>query len=57
MLDDVVMPFATIPDLLRYSFNLTCLMDSGRYCNQVAAAAAGAGATVAACEISERRRL
>lgn len=35
------LPILMIPDLLRYEFNQTCLMDSGRYCNVVAAKAAG----------------
>lgn len=34
--EDTVMPLAIIPDMLRYHYNLTCLMDSGRYCNTVA---------------------
>ncbi len=38
--EDTAMPLTIIPDLLRYQFNLTCLMDSGRYCNNVAAVAA-----------------
>lgn len=37
---DTEMPLAIIPDMLRYLYNLTCLMDSGRYCNVVSAAAA-----------------
>lgn len=39
---DTEMPLAIIPDMLRYLYNLTCLMDSGRYCNVVSAAAAQA---------------
>jgi len=35
--ENTTMPLAIIPDLLRYAYNLTCLMDSGRYCNAVAA--------------------
>ena len=31
---------AVIPDLMRYNYDLVCLMDSGRYCNIVAGAAA-----------------
>ena len=38
--EDTPMPFTIIPNLLRYQYNLTCLMDSGRYCNNVAAEAA-----------------
>lgn len=37
---DTEMPLAIIPDMLRYLYNLTCLMDSGRYCNLVSAVAA-----------------
>lgn len=40
--DDYLMPLAIIPDTIRYQYNLTCLMDSGRYCNIVAAQAAAA---------------
>lgn len=39
--EDTDMPVAIIPDMLRYHYNLTCLMDSGRYCNIVGAQAAG----------------
>lgn len=39
---NATLPVAVIPDLLRYHYNLTCLMDSGRYCNTVAANAAAA---------------
>lgn len=38
--EDTDMPLAIIPDMLRYHYNLTCLKDSGRYCNAVAAKAA-----------------
>ncbi len=38
--EDTVMPLVVIPDLQRYLFDLTCLMDSNRYCNVVAAEAA-----------------
>lgn len=38
--EDIVMPVAIIPDMLFYLFNLTCLMDSNRYCNNIAATAA-----------------
>lgn len=31
------MPIAVMPDMLRNHYNLTCLTDSGRYCNSVAA--------------------
>lgn len=40
--EDTEMPLAIIPDMLRYHYNLTCLTDSGRYCNVVAAKAAAA---------------
>lgn len=40
--DNDSMPVTVVPDLIRYQFNLTCLMDSGRYCNNVAALAAEA---------------
>jgi hypothetical protein len=40
--EDTEMPLAIIPDMLRYHYNLTCLTDSGRYCNAVAAKAAAA---------------
>ena len=38
--EDTVMPLAIITDMLRYHYNLTCLTDSDRYCNVVAAKAA-----------------
>ncbi|KAL8709699.1 MAG: hypothetical protein Q9220_005639 [cf. Caloplaca sp. 1 TL-2023] len=34
------MPLVVIPDIMRYLYNLTCLMESGRFCNNVAANAA-----------------
>ena len=40
--EDTDMPLAIIPDMLRYHYNLSCLTDSGRYCNAVAAKAAAA---------------
>lgn len=40
--EDTEMPLDIIPDMLRYHYNLTCLTDSGRYCNVVAAKAAAA---------------
>ena len=40
--EDTDMPLAIIPDMLRYHYNLTCLMDSGRYCNTIAGKAAAA---------------
>ena len=43
--DDTDMPLAIIPEMLRYHYNLTCLMDSGRYCNVVGAEAATASGT------------
>ena len=33
-------PVAMIPDIMQYQYSLACLMDSGRYCNVVAAQAA-----------------
>lgn len=33
-------PIAIIPDIMQYQYSLACLMDSGRYCNVVAAQAA-----------------
>ncbi|KAJ0329025.1 hypothetical protein COL5a_004254 [Colletotrichum fioriniae] len=35
---EVDMPLIMITELLRYNYNLTCLTDSGRFCNNVAAA-------------------
>lgn len=35
--EDAILPVVTIPELLQYQYNLSCLMDSGRYCNNVAA--------------------
>ncbi len=40
--EDTDMPLTIIPDMLRYHYNLTCLTDSGRYCNALAAKAAAA---------------
>ena len=37
------MSLAIIPNLMRYQYDLTCLQDSGRWCNVVAAAAAVSG--------------
>ncbi|KAF8252101.1 LysM domain-containing protein [Wilcoxina mikolae CBS 423.85] len=34
---DNVLPVVMIPDTMRYNFDLICMMDSGRYCNTVAA--------------------
>jgi hypothetical protein len=34
------MPVEIIPDLMRYEHGLACIMDAGRYCNNVAAKAA-----------------
>jgi hypothetical protein len=39
------LPIAIVPGLLRYQYNQSCLMDSGRYCNIVAAQAATANST------------
>ncbi|KAH6653368.1 hypothetical protein BKA67DRAFT_593299 [Truncatella angustata] len=39
---DVDEPVAMISELVRYSYNLTCLSDDGRFCNNVAAAYAAA---------------
>lgn len=36
--EDTPLPVVLIPDLLRYHFNLTCMTDAGRFCNNVAAA-------------------
>lgn len=38
--DDEDMPIVVIADLLRYQYSLTCLQDSGRWCNVLAASAA-----------------
>lgn len=38
--EDTAMPLEIIPDMLQYHYNLTCLSDSGRYCNVVASKAA-----------------
>lgn len=38
--DDAEMPLTIIPDLIRYEYNLTCITDAGRFCNNVAAQAA-----------------
>jgi hypothetical protein len=40
--DNVPELVTTIPDLMRYNFDLVCLRDSDRYCNVVAAANAAA---------------
>lgn len=40
--DDVVMPLTVVPEVLLFQFGLTCLTDSGRYCNNIAADAAQA---------------
>ncbi len=37
---DTEVPLVIVPHLLRFQYNLTCLRDSGRWCNLVAAAAA-----------------
>jgi hypothetical protein len=34
------MPLEMIPDMMHYSFNLSCITDQGRFCNAVAAQAA-----------------
>lgn len=34
-------PMYTIPEVLRYQFNLSCLTSGGQYCNVLAATAAG----------------
>lgn len=36
--EDTPLPILLIPDLLRYHFNLTCMTNAGRFCNNVAAA-------------------
>lgn len=38
---DAPLPVVMIADLLRYQYHQTCLTDSGRFCNLVAAQAAG----------------
>jgi hypothetical protein len=38
--DDEIMPLDLIATNIRYEYNSTCLMDSGRYCNIIAAQAA-----------------
>lgn len=40
--DDEIMPLDLIATNIRYEYNSTCLMDSGRYCNVIAAQAAAA---------------
>lgn len=40
--EDTTMPVTIISNLLWYQYNLTCLTDSGRYCNNVAASYAAA---------------
>ncbi|KAK0647930.1 LysM domain-containing protein [Lasiodiplodia hormozganensis] len=46
-------PIETVPNLVRYNYNQTCRMDSGRYCNAVlgAAAASGGGGNSSACDL------
>ena len=39
---DEDMPVLVIPNLLKYQYDLTCLQDSGRWCNVVAGSAAQA---------------
>lgn len=41
--DDETTPVAMLADLLQYQFDQACLADAGRYCNIVAAQAAGVG--------------
>lgn len=38
--DDEIMPVRIIPDLIRYEYNLSCITDANRFCNNVAAQAA-----------------
>lgn len=38
--DDETMPVRIIPDLIRYEYNLSCITDANRFCNNVAAQAA-----------------
>jgi hypothetical protein len=38
--DDEPMPVRIIPDLIRYEYNLSCITDANRFCNNVAAQAA-----------------
>ena len=40
--ENTTLPVVMISDLLWYQYNLTCLMDSDRYCNNVAASSAAA---------------
>jgi hypothetical protein len=35
--EDTAMPLAIIADMLLYAFNLTCMVNSGAYCNVIAA--------------------
>ncbi|TFK66093.1 hypothetical protein BDN72DRAFT_889204 [Pluteus cervinus] len=52
---DEQIPVLMISDLLQYHFNLSCLTDSGRFCNVVAGQAAAAqeagNSTVSACDL------
>ena len=41
--DENDMSLTVIPNLIRYQYDLTCLQDSGRWCNAVAAATAVSG--------------
>lgn len=38
--EDGEMPVSIIPNLMRYQYDLTCLQDSGRFCNVIAGQAA-----------------
>lgn len=38
--EETDLPLVVIPNLMRYHYDLICLQDSGRWCNEVAAAAA-----------------
>ncbi|EOD48364.1 hypothetical protein UCRNP2_4885 [Neofusicoccum parvum UCRNP2] len=46
-------PIETVPNLVRYNYNQTCRMDTGRYCNAVlgTAASSGDGGNSSACDL------
>ncbi|KAF7535861.1 hypothetical protein G7054_g5004 [Neopestalotiopsis clavispora] len=43
--EDVEQPVALITEIMRYHYNYTCLVDGGRFCNNVAAAFAAASSS------------
>lgn len=51
--EDAEIPVAVIPSLLRYQYDLTCLQDSGRFCNVIAGQAAAISDP--GCRCSTRR--